>query len=182
MRKKLWTCLALMLVIPGLLFMTSCAKQAATGPDDTIKNDGDPPPPPPPIKDDTTPPPPPKGGDQGDTGAANARHRFLNEDVYFELDRATLTAASQNLLERKANYLRNNPSAVKIEGHCDERGTTEYNMVLGAERAESVKNFLVNLGIPADSMTTISFGEEKPVDGGSDEEAWAKNRRAHFSL
>ncbi len=188
MRKKLWTCLALMLVIPGLLFMTSCAKQATgTGvkkvePVDTDqpvveKKDSD---------DDKTAPPtkidPLDPADVAAREAEMAKNRFLGDHVYFEFDKATLTEASQDLLKEKAEWLRDNPVNVTIGGHCDERGTTEYNMVLGAERAESVKNFLVNLGISASSMTTISYGEEDPVDSGSDEEAWAKNRRAQFSL
>lgn len=184
MRKKLWTCLALMLVIPGLLFMTSCAKQA-TG---TAKQAPDPVETQPVEEETPTPTPPPEEPEAiGPTdGAAHAadieKQQFLNDDVYFEFDKATLTDAAQDLLRRKAEWLQNNPVNVTIEGHCDERGTTEYNMVLGAERAESVKNFLINLGIPASSMSTISYGEEKPVALGSNEEDWAKNRRAHFTL
>ena len=81
------------------------------------------------------------------------------------------------------NWLRPYPSVrILIEGHCDERGTAAYNLALGERRADTAKEFLVNLGIPADRVTTISYGEEKPVDPGQNEEAWAKNRRAHFEL
>ena len=80
-----------------------------------------------------------------------------------------------------AEFLKNNPgAAVLIEGHCDERGTPEYNMALGERRAASAKSYLVSLGVKGGGLSTVSFGEEKPVDPGHNEEAWAKNRRAHF--
>jgi peptidoglycan-associated lipoprotein len=112
-----------------------------------------------------------------------AKNRFLNENIYFDFDDATLDYQAQELLKQKAMWLRDNPDAnVVIEGHCDERGTNAYNLALGERRAESAKSFLVNLGISATRMTTISYGEEKPVDMGQNEEAWAKNRRATFVL
>ncbi len=73
----------------------------------------------------------------------------------------------------------NTAVVVSIEGHCDERGTNEYNLALGEKRAESTKSFLVDLGIEAYRISTVSYGEERPVDTGQNEEAWAKNRRAH---
>jgi peptidoglycan-associated lipoprotein len=82
---------------------------------------------------------------------------------------------------QKAEWLRENPArTVTIEGHCDDRGTNEYNLALGDRRAESAKTFLVDLGIDATRLITISYGEERPVDPRSNEEAWAKNRRDHF--
>jgi peptidoglycan-associated lipoprotein len=69
---------------------------------------------------------------------------------------------------------------IQIEGHCDERGTNEYNLALGERRANSAKKYLISLGMPADQISTISYGEEKPLDPGHNEEAWAKNRRGHF--
>ena len=112
-----------------------------------------------------------------------AKNRFLNENVYFDFDDATLDYQAQELLKQKAMWMRDNPDAnVVIEGHCDERGTNAYNLALGERRAESTKSFLVNLGISGTRMTTISYGEEKPVDMGQNEEAWAKNRRAAFVL
>ncbi len=71
---------------------------------------------------------------------------------------------------------------IQIEGHCDERGTAEYNLALGERRANSAKKYLVSLGIPADRLSTISYGKEMPLDPGHNEEAWAKNRRAHFII
>jgi peptidoglycan-associated lipoprotein len=106
-----------------------------------------------------------------------AKNRFLNENVYFDFDNATLDYQAQELLKQKAMWLRDNPDAnVVIEGHCDERGTNAYNLALGERRAESAKTFLVNLGISGMRLTTISYGEEKPVDMGQNEEAWAKNQ------
>jgi peptidoglycan-associated lipoprotein len=112
-----------------------------------------------------------------------AKNRFLSENVYFDFDSATLDYQAQELLKQKAMWLRDFPDAnVVIEGHCDERGTNAYNLALGERRAESAKAFLVNLGISDARLTTISYGEEKPLDMGQNEEAWAKNRRAAFVL
>ena len=112
-----------------------------------------------------------------------AKNRFLNENVYFDFDDASLDYQAQELLKQKAMWLRDNPEAsVVIEGHCDERGTNAYNLALGERRADSAKTFLVNLGIAGTRLTTISYGEEKPVDMGQNEESWAKNRRAAFVL
>jgi peptidoglycan-associated lipoprotein len=112
-----------------------------------------------------------------------AKNRFLSENIHFDFDNANLTYEAQDLLKQKAMWLRDNPDAsVVIEGHCDERGTNAYNLALGERRAESAKAFLVNLGISDARLTTISYGEEKPLDMGNNEEAWAKNRRAAFVL
>jgi peptidoglycan-associated lipoprotein len=112
-----------------------------------------------------------------------AENRFLNENVYFDFDDATLDEMAQELLRQKAMWLQENAdTAVVIEGHCDERGTNAYNLALGERRAEAVKTFLMDLGISEARLTTISYGEEKPVDMGQNEEAWAKNRRAAFAL
>ncbi|HUL23485.1 MAG TPA: peptidoglycan-associated lipoprotein Pal, partial [Thermodesulfobacteriota bacterium] len=84
------------------------------------------------------------------------------------------------ILKENAAFLKNNPKMkVQIEGHCDERGTVEYNLALGERRANNTKKYLVFLGIPADRISTISYGKERPSDKGHDEGAWAKNRRAH---
>jgi peptidoglycan-associated lipoprotein len=113
--------------------------------------------------------------------AMMALNMFQSEDLYYAFDSAVLTPMSQEILQRKADWLGENMDAtVIIEGHCDERGTAAYNLALGERRADAAKDFLVNLGVPADRITTISYGEEKPVDPGKSEEAWAKNRRAHF--
>lgn len=103
--------------------------------------------------------------------------------VYFAFDDYTLSADSQESLGRLANYLANNTAAVvQIEGHCDERGSVEYNLALGQRRAESVKNHLIELGVDATRLPTMSYGEERPAVEGGDEGAWEKNRRAEFVL
>jgi peptidoglycan-associated lipoprotein len=110
-----------------------------------------------------------------------ALNMFQSEDLYYAFDSAVLTPMSQEVLQRKADWMNENMDAtVIIEGHCDERGTAAYNLALGERRADAAKDFLVNLGVAGDRVTTISYGEEKPVDPGKNEEAWAKNRRAHF--
>ena len=92
-----------------------------------------------------------------------------------------LTPAAQDNLLRKAEWLReNSDTTVTIEGHCDARGTNEYNLALGDRRAESAKSFLVDLGIPASRLTTISYGEERPVCNQQNDECWTKNRRDNF--
>jgi peptidoglycan-associated lipoprotein len=101
--------------------------------------------------------------------------------VYFLFDDYTLTSGAQDQLSRFAEELKANKSAVvQIEGHCDERGSIEYNLALGERRAQSVKNYLAQLGVESSRLSTISYGEEKPAVEGHDESAWAKNRRAEF--
>jgi peptidoglycan-associated lipoprotein len=113
----------------------------------------------------------------------SAREMFENEDILFEFDSASLSVEAQEILRAKAAWLRENPRArVMIEGHCDERGTNEYNLALGDRRAFSSKSFLVDLGIADSRLTTISYGEERPLDSRSTEDAWAQNRRAHFVI
>lgn len=126
-------------------------------------------------------------GAAGGTGAAGGAYGasgygdVIDEDVYFSFDSAVLSGEAQENLRRKAEWLKSHADkTVTIEGHCDERGTNEYNMALGDRRAESAKSFLSTLGIAASRMNTISYGEERPADSGSGESAWSKNRRAHF--
>jgi peptidoglycan-associated lipoprotein len=99
--------------------------------------------------------------------------------VFFAFDRSDITPESREILARQADWLRRYPNvAVTIEGHCDERGTREYNLALGERRAQAVKNVLVAMGIPAGRISTISYGKERPAVVGSSEEAYAQNRRA----
>lgn len=105
------------------------------------------------------------------------------EKIYFDYDKAELKPEAQSSLQQKAMFLESNSSyALTIEGNCDERGTNEYNLALGERRADAAKKFLGSIGISADRITTISYGEEKPVDTGHNEEAWSKNRRDEFKL
>ena len=99
--------------------------------------------------------------------------------IFFAYDRADISSESQQILQRQADWLKRYGNvAVTIEGHCDERGTREYNLALGERRATAAKNVLVALGIPASRISTISYGKERPAVPGSSEEAWAQNRRA----
>jgi peptidoglycan-associated lipoprotein len=122
--------------------------------------------------------------DQALAQAQEAKTMFLNAHIFFEFDSAMLGAEAQDLLNQKAQWLLDNPdvTAVLIEGHCDERGTDAYNMALGARRADVVKNYLMNLGVETNRLTTQSFGEEKPLVMGHDETAYSKNRRASFVI
>lgn len=116
-------------------------------------------------------------------GVVMNRERFINQDIFFEFDSSALSADSQAILKAKAEWMtRNGHLSIIIEGHCDNRGTTEYNLALGERRAEGVKRFMQDLGVPDSRIRTISFGEERPLDPGNDEDAWAKNRRAHFEF
>jgi peptidoglycan-associated lipoprotein len=101
--------------------------------------------------------------------------------IYFDFDSTVLTQASRDILNKNAGILKgNNTIKIKIEGHCDERGSDEYNLALGERRAKSAMNYLVTLGVKPDRLSIISYGEEKPADPGHDEAAWAKNRRDEF--
>lgn len=102
-------------------------------------------------------------------------------DIFYEFDSSALNTEAQEQLRQNAVWMRNNTSRpVTIEGHCDERGTDEYNIALGERRANSAKEYLTTLGIGSSRLSTVSYGEERPFDPGHNEEAWAKNRRAHF--
>jgi peptidoglycan-associated lipoprotein len=102
-------------------------------------------------------------------------------DAYFEYDRAEIRADAREALSKTADFLKANPSIkVTIEGHCDERGSTEYNLGLGDRRAAATKQYLVSLGVSADRMTTVSFGKEKPFCMDHNEACWQQNRRGHF--
>lgn len=101
--------------------------------------------------------------------------------INFDFDSSTINAEAREILKANADYFKNNRVyAIIIEGHCDERGTAEYNMALGERRAQETKRYLVNLGVKEAIIKTVSFGEELPLDPASNEEAWAKNRRANF--
>jgi peptidoglycan-associated lipoprotein len=190
MRNKVWVGMVLLVMMTGLMMFSGCAKQA-------VKTDSD-------LSE--------AGQDaaaleaerarraaeieaarlaaerEAQQGAENARvhearNQFLNKHIYFEFDSAALTPSAVAVLKDKAAWLKNEPLAsVLIEGHCDERGTNEYNLALGERRAQSAKTFLVNMGIAPSRLSTVSYGEERPIDSGHNEAAWAKNRRAQFVI
>jgi peptidoglycan-associated lipoprotein len=104
-------------------------------------------------------------------------------DVRFEYDRATLTDEARATLEKHALWLQGHRNAkVTVEGHCDERGTTDYNLALGEQRARVVRDYLASLGVAAARMRTVSYGKERPLVRGDDEQSYAQNRRAHFAV
>jgi peptidoglycan-associated lipoprotein len=122
------------------------------------------------------PPPPPPAGPTDD-------EIFLREvrDAYFDYDKADLRPDARTALSKTADFLKNYPRfKVTIEGHCDERGSTEYNLGLGDRRANAVKQFLISAGVSADRISTVSFGKEKPFCMESNEACWQQNRRGHF--
>ncbi|MEQ1499391.1 MAG: peptidoglycan-associated lipoprotein Pal [Novosphingobium sp.] len=114
-------------------------------------------------------------GSQADFAA-----QMMGQDtVYFDTDRYNIDGQDQAALATQASWLQRYPAKrITIEGHCDERGTREYNLALGERRANAAKNYLVSLGIDPARVTTVSYGKESPLAVGSDEESWAKNRRA----
>ncbi|MFH1102295.1 MAG: peptidoglycan-associated lipoprotein Pal [Pseudomonadota bacterium] len=197
MQKRLWVVFALFMIIPGLLFTVSCGKKKiASDPSSVTQPSG-------------TDVGKKGAGEKGKDAAAGKlseeelakqraleeqrrkeeeskrklteeQARFENEDIYFEFDSSTLLPAAQEVLKKKVAYLKANPKInVVIEGHCDERGTNEYNLALGDRRAKSALSFLANLGVETSRMTAISYGEERPLDAAHSEESWAKNRRVH---
>jgi peptidoglycan-associated lipoprotein len=104
----------------------------------------------------------------------------LLKDIRFDYDKYDIRPGDAEVLKENAAVLKKYPTVkIQVEGHCDERGTNEYNLALGERRANSTKKYLTSLGISLDRMSTISYGEERPFDSSSHEEAWAKNRRAH---
>jgi peptidoglycan-associated lipoprotein len=143
-----------------------------------------PPAPPEPVAEPTIVPPEPVRED----AISSASLDDLNKNsplspVFFELDSSDLSGVAQKALDADAVLLKKYPTwAVTIEGHCDERGTAEYNLALGERRAIAARAYLVSLGIAADRLRTVSYGKEFPFEPGHDEAAWSKNRRAHFVI
>jgi peptidoglycan-associated lipoprotein len=115
--------------------------------------------------------------------ARKALMEMESEKIYFDYDKSDLKPEARAVLSKKAAWLRENTEySIKIEGHCDERGSTEYNLALGERRADAAAKFLTALGVSESRVSTVSLGEEKPVDTRSNETAWAKNRRDEFVL
>lgn len=128
----------------------------------------------------TAPPPPPE-----QPKGPSIEELFLKyvKDGYFDFNKADIRADARDALGQTADFLRQHPEVkVTVEGHCDERGSTEYNLVLGDRRAAAVKNYLVQLGIAADRIHTVSYGKEKPFCMESNEECWQRNRVGHFVM
>ena len=129
----------------------------------------------------TTTNPPPVSQPMGPTPGSRADFMasVLGDTILFDTDRYNIDSEDQGILQSQAQWLARYPAArITIEGHCDERGTRDYNLALGERRANAAKNYLVSLGIDASRITTVSYGKERPIALGSDEASWAKNRRA----
>jgi peptidoglycan-associated lipoprotein len=143
-----------------------------------------PPAPPEPVAEPTVVPPEPVRDDAISSASLDDLNKSSPlKPVYFELDSSDLSAAGQKALDENVALLKRFATwAVTVEGHCDERGTAEYNLALGERRAIAARAYLVSLGIPADRLRTVSYGKEFPFDPGHDEGAFAKNRRAHFVI
>jgi peptidoglycan-associated lipoprotein len=142
---------------------------------------------PPPAAPTPPPPPPPPPVAQAPVGPIpGSMQDFVvnaGDRVYFDLDQSTLRSDALPVLARQAAWLNRYPQVmVRIEGNADERGTREYNLALGARRAESVRAYLASQGVAAGRITTISYGKERPIDPGSNEEAWARNRNSHTAI
>ena len=122
-----------------------------------------------------------KAAEEGAAVAKAARELYEFRDINFDFDKFNLSEEARELLKKHAGWLNKNKDVmIVVEGHCDEKGTTEYNLALGERRAGAAAKFLVDMGVDAKRIKTISYGEELPLDPGHNEEAWAKNRRAHF--
>jgi peptidoglycan-associated lipoprotein len=165
--------LALALIAGGL----GCAKKSKEAPPA--------PAPTPPVK--TAPPPAPEPTPPPTPQPTPAPETHLTtsdfQPAFFDLDSYTLRDDARSALDTDARLLRDNPSVhLTIEGHCDERGTAEYNQALGERRAHAAKDYLVSNGIDAGRLQTVSYGKERPFDNGHDESAWAKNRRAQMTV
>ncbi len=191
MTRTLWKPLAVVLLLTVTL--AACAKKVpsverpAPPPVDQAMTTAPAPPPPPPRPVDEPMPVPPepeaiKASDLPDDLDSLNRSGVL-KPVFFDLDSSEVNAASQQVLQENADVMRRNARwQITIEGHCDERGTAEYNLALGERRALAARTYLLSLGIPAERVRTVSYGKEFPFDQGHDESAWSKNRRAHFVI
>jgi len=172
-----------------LLFAVGCHKKTPPvvrplppPPPPTAQGGQRPPAPPEPVNEPTVVPPEPVAEDKIASSSLDDLNRNSPlKPVFFALDSDALTAENQKALEEDASILKRYATwTVTIEGHCDERGTAEYNLALGERRAVAARAYLVSLGISADRLRTVSYGKEFPFDPGHDEAAWSKNRRAHF--
>ncbi len=114
---------------------------------------------------------------------SQASQDFQNQDITFDFDKYDLRTDARGLLDRKVAFMnQNNTVRAQIEGHCDDRGTNAYNLALGERRANAAKQYMSTAGVSPSRLSTISYGEERPLDPGRNEAAWARNRRAHFVI
>jgi peptidoglycan-associated lipoprotein len=175
MKKNAWlstsvvTIMPMVMIVPLVVFMASCStklvktQQAAQAEPEVQMT--------------------PDRSAEATTTDEAADRTFVNEMIHFAFDSADLSNHARQILSSKADYLRTNPDiTMTVEGYCDERGTKTYNLALGERRAESVKTFLVDMGISNNRLKTVSYGEERPVANEHNEIAWAENRRVAFAI
>ncbi len=186
MKKMMLVAAVLAFCCASLLTMTSCAKKGIVA--------EEPPAPIAPVVKEVKPtaPPvtPPTTEDDNLADLERQRRQLLMEvqafesgHIYFDFDRSELKPEARAILEKKAAWLKAHPDySVRIEGHCDERGNSEYNLALGERRANAATKYLNALGIPSGKISAVSYGEERPADPGHNEGAWAKNRRDEFKV
>jgi peptidoglycan-associated lipoprotein len=144
-----------------------------------------PPPPPPPAQEAPPPPPPPISEAPVGPLPGSVQDFVINagDRVYFDFDAYLIRADAEKVLAQQADWLNRYPAVkVRIEGNCDERGTREYNLALGARRSNSVREFLIAHGVSADRIATVSYGKERPIDPGTGEDAWSRNRNGHTAI
>ncbi len=165
-----WLVVALALV---LVLAPSCAKKQVTPVGQPVEQA-----PPPAVSPGIEQPPPSE-----QTPAVQETQKGEMGDVYFAFDKYNISDEYKPVLTKNAEYLMSNTAVkVLVEGHCDERGTVEYNLALGEKRAKAVVDFYTSYGVPASRVSLISYGKERPFANGHDEAAWAQNRRAHMVL
>ena len=165
--------LFLVLTLAVLMILPACSKKEA-----------------PPVEEDITPaeevpppPPPPVVDEEPEVIEEEDLEPLVLEDVFFDYDKYSIKSEFKDVLEANAKLLLLRSEAVLvIEGHCDERGTAEYNLALGEKRAKAVMDFFLAYGVDAERLSMISYGEERPFERGNDEAAWAMNRRAHKAI
>lgn len=161
--------LFLVVALAGLMILPSCSRKEAPPVEEEIA----------PVEETVPPPPPPPVREE--TPEVEEVEPLVLADVFFDFDRFAIKDEYKKVLESNAELLLARPGAkLLIEGHCDERGTNEYNLALGEKRAKAVMDFYTAYGVPAARLSMISYGEERPFDRGHNEAAWAKNRRAHM--
>ncbi|MDD3642336.1 MAG: peptidoglycan-associated lipoprotein Pal [Candidatus Krumholzibacteria bacterium] len=160
--------LFLAVALAALMVLPACSKKEAPPVEQEIA----------PVEEIVPPPPPPPVVEEP---AVKELEPIVLQDVFFDYDKFSIRNEFKKVLEANAELLLAREGAkLHIEGHCDERGTNEYNLALGEKRAKAVMDFYVAYGVPAARLSMISYGEERPFDRGHDEAAWAKNRRAHM--
>jgi peptidoglycan-associated lipoprotein len=170
----------LVLIILAAAAMSGCASHPKPAP---LAAPHAPPPPPPPPAPYVPPPAPPPVQSGVLPGTVQDFVINAGDRVYFDYDQYAIRADAGPILDKQVDWLRRYPQVrVRIEGNADERGTREYNFALGARRAAAVKTYLVQRGIDAGRVETVSYGKERPVDPGTGEEAWAHNRNAHTAI